>query len=70
MWSPTLSQLTFFVILWLFFVSSTHELFIVTLFCLACNTVLENWHIYVNKGLTYLLTYLCVALEIIQLNEA
>ncbi len=24
-------------------------------FCLACNTVSENWHICVNKGLTYLL---------------
>ncbi len=26
----------------------------VTLFCLACNTVPENWHICVNKGLNYL----------------
>ncbi len=27
----------------------------VTLFCLACNTVPENWHICVNKGLTNVL---------------
>ncbi len=33
------------------------------LFCLACNSVPENWHICVNKGLNYLLTWtthLCI----------
>ncbi len=30
------------------------------LFCLACNTAPENWHICVNKGLTYLLYYVCL----------
>ncbi len=29
-------------------------LFLNVLFCWACNTVPENWHICVNKGLTYL----------------
>ncbi len=27
------------------------------LFCLACNAVPDNWHICVNNGLIYLLTY-------------
>ncbi len=31
--------------------------YFVTLFCLACNAVTENWHIYVNRDLSYLLTY-------------
>ncbi len=26
-----------------------------SVFCVACNTVPENWHTCVNKGLTYLL---------------
>ncbi len=30
--------------------------FLMFFFCLACNMVPENWHICVNKGLTYLLT--------------
>ncbi len=28
--------------------------FLMFLFCLACNMVPENWHICVNKGVTYL----------------
>ncbi len=28
------------------------------LVCLACNMVPDNWHICVNKGITYLLTYI------------
>ncbi len=28
----------------------------IMLLCLACNSVPENWHIGVNKGLMYLLT--------------
>ncbi len=30
--------------------------FLMFFFCLACNMVPENWHICVNKGITYLLT--------------
>ncbi len=36
--------------------SSEFLLFFLTLFCLVCNMVPENWHICVNKGLTCLLT--------------
>ncbi len=40
-------------------------LFLNVFFCLACNTAPENWHICVNRGLTYLLIYLKKSLFII-----
>ncbi len=38
--------------------SSLFLLFPNIFFCLACNMVPENWHICVNKGITYLLLLL------------
>ncbi len=42
--------------------SSKFLLFLYNFFCLACNIVPENWHICVNKGITYLLSY-CLLIE-------
>ncbi len=38
--------------------------FFLMLFCLACNSVPENWYICVNKCQTYLLTFDRVSMEV------